>query len=99
MDWNCGRSISPKRPCTCWWILNHKSNQFGKIDIALFWNAVTDETFVIGQGDIKLDQPIVIYQRALGRYLAVRGESVALLREFDAMYEGKEKVVLEWESV
>lgn len=81
-----------------WWILNHKSNQFGKIDIALLWNAVTDETFVIDQGDIKLDQPTVIYQQGLGRYLAVRGESVALLREFDEMYEGREKVVLEWEG-
>ncbi|GGY68474.1 hypothetical protein [Pseudoduganella albidiflava] len=80
-----------------WWILNHKSNQFGKIDIALFWNAVTDETFVIGQGDIKLDQPTVIYQRGLGRYLAVRGESVALLPEFDALAGGREKVTLQWE--
>lgn len=81
-----------------WWILNHKSDQFGKIDIALMWNAATDESFVIEQGDIKLEQPTILYQRALGRYLAVRGESVALLRDFQAAYDRKEKQALQWES-
>ena len=80
-----------------WWILNHKSNQFGTIDIALLWNAATDDTFVIGQGDVGLRQPTIVYQRALGRYLAVSGETVALLREFDEIVRGKEVVRLVWE--
>jgi hypothetical protein len=81
-----------------WWILNHKSNQFGTIDIALLWNAATDDTVVIEQGDIELRQPTVIYQRALGRYLAVSGETVALLREFDEIVRGKEAVRLVWDA-
>jgi hypothetical protein len=82
-----------------WWILNHKSNQFGEIDIALLWNARTDETIKIGQHDIVLHQPTIIYQRSLDRYLAVTSNVVALLCEFDALYAAKEKVTLEWDRV
>lgn len=81
-----------------WWILNHKSNQLGKIDVALFWNAATDETFIVEQGDIALDQPTILYQRALGRYLALQGESIALPQEFDMLYAAKSKILLQWET-
>ena len=79
-----------------WWVLNHKSNQFGTIDNALLWNASTDDTFVVEQGDTGLRQPTIMYLRALGRYLAVRGDRVALLREFDEMVRGNEVVRLQW---
>lgn len=80
-----------------WWILNHRSNQFGTIDIALLWNAATDDTFVVEQGDVGLRQPTIVYQRSLGRYLAVSGETLALLREFDEIVGGKEVVRLAWD--
>lgn len=82
-----------------WWIINHKTNQFGTFDIALMWNAVTDEVFAIGQGDIALRQPTIVYQRTLDRYLAVSGDTVALLQDFDSMYARKEKTRLCWETL
>lgn len=81
-----------------WFILNHRTNQFGKIDTALMWNSVTDDTFVIEQGDIPLRQPTIVYQRALGRYLALQSDRVALLPDFDTIRAGKRIVTLQWEA-
>lgn len=80
-----------------WWIFNHRTNAYGKVDVAMFWNAQTDETFKIAARDVAHQQPTIIYQRALGRYLAVQYRTVSLLVEFETIYDSKEKHVLEWD--
>ncbi len=83
-----------------WWIFNHRTNAFGTVDVAMFWNALTDETFKIAARDVDRLQPTIIYQRALGRYLALQAHRiVGLLVEFETIYDSKEKRVLEWDVV
>jgi hypothetical protein len=81
-----------------WWLFNHRSNQFGAVDIAMFWNAMTDETFKIVANDMPRLQPTIVYQRALGRYLALHDDTVSLLAQFDALYDSKEKLLLDWRT-
>ena len=82
-----------------WWIFNHHTNAFGTSDVAMFWNAKSDETFKIGARDVGRGQPTIIYQRALGRYLGLQHRSVSLLVAFETIYDSKEKRVLEWTTV
>lgn len=82
-----------------WWIINYRTTRFGTIDPALMWNAATGETFAIAQADIPLHRPTIVYQPGLDRYLAVSGETVALLRDFDTIYRNKETTLLRWETL
>lgn len=81
-----------------WWIFNHRSNQFGTSDIALFWNAGTDQAFKIEARDMPRQHPTIMYVRALGRYVALDHRSVSLMVDFDQIIADREMIEVPWET-
>lgn len=81
-----------------WWIFNHRSNQFGSSDIAMFWNADTNQAFKIEARDMPRQHPTIVYVRALGRYVALDHRSVSLMAHFDQIMANREMIEVLWES-
>ena len=79
-----------------WWILNHQTNSFGTTDIAWIWNSKTDEVIKVSQKDIPKDTPVIIYMKALQRYLGNGSCRISLLGDFENYYAAKEKTKLQW---